>query len=157
MKTKHFYTILLSIFCFFIVGCTDNKDIEDVEDIEEECIEIKNYQEAILGKWELIEQGRDEDNMKPITSTGNYKYGDYMEFFSTGMMGFYNPETTEYYNHYSYRIDSLFLYEDPNTGQFPWIYKHCFYKKDKLKLTFVSGVMLDLPGLPLIFVYKHIK
>jgi hypothetical protein len=110
-------------------------------------------QEAILGKWELIEQGRDEDNMKAVTSTGGY-----IEFLSNGNMHHYDPVTQEYSGEQMYKIDSKFLYYNYEKGiDERFVNKHHFYE-DKLKLTYVSGGNIpDIYGIPCIFIYKRIK
>ncbi|GHU66007.1 hypothetical protein FACS1894123_11990 [Bacteroidia bacterium] len=75
MKTKNlilFFGILLLSF-----GCSDNDDLSKKKDI--------NYQETILGKWELIASGHTEEEIISVTPNGSYT-----EYFSNGKISNYN-------------------------------------------------------------------
>jgi hypothetical protein len=135
-----FYIVILTIFCLNIAGCED---------------EDTNYQEAILGKWELIETGQDENSMKPVKSTGSY-----LNFLQNNKMQHYDPITNEYDIEQTYKIDSKFLYYHYENGiNNSVLYKYHFYE-DKLKLTIVSANFTDIfrpDGIPFVVIYKRIK
>ena len=112
-------------------------------------------QEAILGKWKLLESANDKGKLKLAKS----KY----EFFSDGTFKEFIETAPAPYNEQTgaYRIDSLYLYthatkELLENDDHPIIETYKFYK-DKLRLEYFSGNRADIAGSPVIFVYQRIK
>jgi hypothetical protein len=123
------------------------------------CSKDENPANLILGKWELVALGHDEDNIKPIDQAFIVAGAPTMEFLSDGgilrVYYFYAPENPE---ENSCRIDSEFLYinyeEDYQHGRFD--YKYSFYE-NKLKLVLVHGIITDIFGYPIIYIYQRKK
>lgn len=113
-------------------------------------------QEAILGKWKVIESGT-ENGLKKVSS-------DYVtEYFADGTYKTYdrsldegNPDYTFTYqiDSDSFRTNLLVKGEDPSNDN-EHVYKYRFYK-NKLRLEYVSGNIPDIMGYPTIHIYKRI-
>jgi hypothetical protein len=101
---------------------------------------------AILGKWEIIEQGN-WPNMEPYEATG------YIEYLPDSIIGVYNYSTKEYkYSNEKYWIDSLLQKSTKREDGFRLIleYRYQFYD-DKLRLD-VNGFFIYNTS-----IYKRIK
>jgi hypothetical protein len=138
---KKFIFLLSTVFLF--LSC------------EKEYYTSDDPQEAILGKWELIESANDNGKLKLAKS----KY----EFFSDGTFKEFIETAPDPYNEQTgaYRIDSLYLYthvtkELFENDDYPNIETYKFYK-DKLRLEYFSGNLAHSMGTPTIFVYQRIK
>jgi len=103
--------------------------------------------QAILGEWELIEQG----NWPNMYSTTPIHY---TEYFRDSTMGIYQYETKEYYiSNARYWIDSLFYikYEREDGYEIIQKYSYEFYD-NKMRLD-----MLDVLAIFEIFIYQRKK
>ena len=111
--------------------------------------------EAILGRWELIAKGSDENSIKPVEPNGAY-----IEFLSEGISRSYYPEVDDFY-YTMYKIDKKFIYyysyEKP-PDQAPFEYRYSI-SKGLLKMTFIKGGLIDwTPGGPTtIYIYQPKK
>ena len=143
---KKFIFLLSTVFVF--LSCEKEYYIPD------------DPQEAILGKWRLIEYKDFSDN--------TYKSNNpdlILEFLSDGVYiihGRYSVEAQGILaRREAYRIDSLYLYTNTtkeqllaNERNYIEIYK--FYK-DKLQLNYYRGFINLSMGTPCEFVYQRIK
>jgi len=121
--------------------------------ISSSCNEDLFDRKTIIGKWELISQGINADNMIPINSNG----GRYIEYFSDGTRGYYDTITEEIRINGNYQIRSgLLIYNyDKSYDQGRVDYKCDFiHNNNQLKLTFANGLS-DL--LFSVFIYQRIK
>lgn len=115
-----------------------------------------NPQEAILGKWKVIESGT-ENGLKKVSD-------DYViEYFADGTYKTYGLSIDEEYPEYTYlyRIDADLLRTNTSVnGEEPldhneFVQKHVFYK-NKLRLEYISGNIPDIMGYPTIHIYKRV-
>jgi predicted small lipoprotein YifL len=106
------------------------------------------FDKDIIGKWEKIAEGPDEDRIVSVEASGVY-----IECLPNG----------EYKNSYwrdsqhIYQTDSLFLYlyaDHPNNN---FIDKYTIINRDTLKLTYVRGNIPARADYPLIYIYQRIK
>ncbi len=136
MKTKGNFSILIVALMAVISGCNKN--------------ELSNPTEVILGKWELIAQGAKENEMKAVEPNGTYT-----EFFSDGILRFYNPIEDRFYDG-TYKIDKNFLYygyeKTYEQGRFDYRYR---ITKNQLKMTYHNGIIELIYGHPTIFIYQR--
>lgn len=86
-----------------------------------------SFQDAILGKWELISQGTIND-VQQVECDGSY-----FECFRDGKMIKYSSETNEFSNH-TYRIDSKYIVDNHLSADYDFS-----FTKDTLILTHVQG------------------
>ena len=109
------------------------------------------FDKDIIGKWELVAEGPDEDGIVPVEASEVY-----IECLPNG----------EYKNSYwrdskhIYQTDSLFLYLyylDNSDAVNDHIYEYAIINSDTLKLKHVYGVVPAIPGFPLIYIYQRIK
>jgi hypothetical protein len=109
--------------------------------------DIGNPQEAIIGKWEKIAEGPDEDRIVPIETDGSYR-----EFLPNGEhKGYWHSE-------YTYQIDSVFLYlYCVGIPINDFIYEYAFINRSTLKLTYVRGNIPNRADYPIICIYQRIK
>jgi hypothetical protein len=111
-------------------------------------------QEAILGKWELIAQGPNVNDIKPVEPNGSYS-----EYFSDGKMISFSFETNKSFE-YTYKVDSKFLcrYFEYNHEQEYAEYEYNF-RDNQLRLIYVRGsVPIEMIyGRPMVFIYRHKK
>ena len=115
------------------------------------CEKVDDHHEAILGKWTKIENGVDDKHLTPVNN------GDYIEFFPNGeYRAFYEPEG--YFDRKStYRMESNRLYINYEDTTNNFIYKYKFINKNKLKLTFIQGIIALSMHAPRVHIYKRIK
>ncbi|GHV49330.1 hypothetical protein FACS1894181_07960 [Bacteroidia bacterium] len=112
------------------------------------------FDKDIIGKWELIAEGPEEDQIKSVESNGDYKEfspdGEY-RYFSSVINGFGNAKR-------NYQLDSTFLYlYYVGNADNDYIYEFAFINKDTLKLTYVQGIKSDIMDYPTIQIHKRIK
>ena len=105
------------------------------------------FNKDIIGKWNLIARGPDEDNIVEIEASGIYR-----EFLPNGVHQGYWGDSKQIY-----QTDSLFLYLYADHPDNNFIDKYTFINRDTLKLTYVQGNKPDIMGLPLIYIYQRIK
>lgn len=139
--------IFLFILCTIplLVACSDEEfDIPS------------DSQKAILGKWKVIESGT-ENGLKKVSD-------DVVIFFhadGTYEIKMNGKIESSYPYQQTYRIDSVFLYRgsivdgEPSSKENEFVQKHVFYK-NKLRLEYVSGNILDIMGFQPIHIYKRI-
>lgn len=138
--------ILLCITALWI-GC--NSDDYDIP---------SDPKEAILGKWQLIEEGN-ENGMKKAS------YDRKTEYFTDGELKMYDvivaaDSITDLLC--TYKVDSEYLYvympgykiAYPDDGRY--IYTYHFYK-NKLRLEYVDGLIPLVLGYPTTHIYKRIN
>ena len=103
----------------------------------------KDPQHSILGKWELVAKGINENELQQVVSDGSY-----IEFLPDGKMIEYFSETDEYLEE-TYYIDSEYLVRNDN------IFCHYAFDKNKLKLSDIKGAeyVLNLN----MFIYQRLK
>ena len=89
--------------------------------------------EAILGKWELIEQGTFENEMRIVEPNG-----EYTEYLSGGIFLTFIPfEDRSYYS--IYRIDKKYIYHYHKNIAVCMCYRYEITKDGHLKMTFERG------------------
>jgi predicted small lipoprotein YifL len=115
------------------------------------------FNKDIIGKWERIAEGPDEDRIAQVEANGNY-----MEYLPNGEYRSFSSRTNSFYGEFKfiYQTDSLFIYVyylDNSDGFNDEIYKYAIINSDTLKLKHVYGVVPDIPGFPLIYIYQRIK
>jgi hypothetical protein len=140
MKTMVTKKINLLIFLLLIIGLGGcwQKDSPPAEDPD------------IIGKWELVAEGPNEDKIAPVEANESY-----WEFLPNGEHKGYGADAK-----YTYQTDGVFLYLyylDNSDGVNDRIYEYTIISRDTLKLKYVRGIMLDRPNEPFIFIYQRIK
>ena len=114
------------------------------------------FDKDIIGKWELIAEGPDEDGIVPVEANGNYS-----EYLPNGEYRIFSSETNSYYEFkFAYQTDSRFLYLyylDNSDGVNDRIYEYTIISRDTLKLKYVRGIVPAIAGFPLIYIYQRIK
>jgi hypothetical protein len=121
------------------------------------CKEEFPAQEVIVGKWLLTAYGPSEDKVKPAGEGFIKLPAQYEEFLPNGIRNRYLIATGECSITGSYKIDSKYLYLDYVNELGHFEYEYQFIDNDRIKLTYVKGLMLTIYGYPTIYVYQRIK
>jgi hypothetical protein len=147
-------TLIAMLLTGSIASCdkVDDKVDDTVDDTVDE--KVDDPAVAIIGKWELIAEGYDEEHMNHY----NQSYGDYIEFLPDGryMSFLISQGLRERF----YKIDSNYLYvsTDPvNPRGDDRIWKYEFLNRNKLKWTYVAGPIAFKWPPTLIYIYKRKK
>ncbi|NDW12297.1 hypothetical protein D0T50_05260 [Bacteroides sp. 214] len=142
MKIKRLrLLVLLPILLLGVVACDDSNDSID-------------YENKIIGKWQLVEQGYDESSLKAVEN------GVVVEYLPNGNV------VEQYFNegsareNFTYTIDSKTLYYHLiyTEGQpiDTWTYEYKFHNK-YLMTKLIQGLIDDSMGAPWVKIYKLIN
>lgn len=155
MKQKSCFYLLLALILSVIPTSCDEKE----EGIPKPP-DMGNYDKAILGKWQLIEQGMNINSMEPIIN------GNIWEFLSIGKRNLYDYQNQSIPNSpdATYKIGSVDLYVyypnyiEKKSGTAWFHYNYELLAEDEMRLTYLTSnlPMLDIPA-PTIFLLKQIK
>ena len=134
MKTVK-YVIAIGLFLFGLSSCQ------------------KDPQEAIVGKWELVERVAilPKGKMKwyPIPDRERYR-----EFFSDGTYGNYVPDKKEVIKNGVYKINNRLLILINDVHSEPLFFKYKF-SKNRLQLTFLNEPDVIMMYPPKILIYQR--
>ncbi|MDR1331922.1 MAG: hypothetical protein LBK07_07435 [Tannerella sp.] len=102
------------------------------------CEKVDDPEAAIVGRWELIADGHDEDHLE------SFKQSDksYMEFLPDGRYMHFSA-SQNMLTEYSYKIDDsrLYLYFSPVYPESKRIWKYKFLNRNKIKLIYSEGII----------------
>jgi hypothetical protein len=136
MKTIHLflYAIGFAILSSALAGC--EQDVGDPE-------------EAIIGQWEEIAFGVDEDHINQVeVITG------YIEFLPDGEYRIF-PNLIDFT--YTYQIDGIYLYLHASIPSSDYTYEYKFINRNTLQLKYVQGIIPDIMNFPRVYIYRRIK
>jgi hypothetical protein len=154
MATKTFNLLILLLLIICLGGC--GKLVEVPVIVMPPLTEPMIFDKDIIGKWELVAEGPDEDKIAPVEANGNYS-----EYLPNGEYRIFSSETNSYYEFkFAYQTDSRFLYLyylDNSDGVNDRIYEYTIISRDTLKLKYVRGIVPAIAGFPLIYIYQRIK
>ncbi|NDW12296.1 hypothetical protein D0T50_05255 [Bacteroides sp. 214] len=130
--------MLLPLLVLGVVACDDSNGSID-------------YENKIIGKWQLVEEGPDEGNLKAV------KNKVILEYFSNGTFKRDVADEDVAKEGYNYTIDSKHLYHYWGNDENPiGIHSYHFFN-NKLRTKLIYGQVPMYMGYPYVKIYTRIK